>query len=224
MGNLPLQLLTIFGAGECKDQTFLGLLPWYHYINLNSQCGFDANHQLILLGANSSILLIFLAVIDDLLRIIGLLAVIFVIYAGVKYILSMGEPGETSKALSTVINALSGLGISLVAITFVTFLGNQLGSGTGNRSSVLGLDLRPLPNPTGADSGAIIPTMLSIAFGVIGALSFLVIVIAAMQYTFSQGDPQATGRAKNTIVYALVGLVLAIAAQSFVSLALSRTP
>lgn len=212
-------------AGECVPgssgyHTFFGLLPWYHYLDLNSQCDFDASHNFVLLGAHSSVLLIALAIIDDLLRLAGLLAVFFVIFAGVKFILSNGSPDEAAKARSGGINALVGLAITMVAIAFVSFLGNQVGgSGTGGMAAGNQVDLSSLPNPTGVADGTLLQTVLGIIFGVIGALSFLIIVIAGMRYMLAQGDPSSTVQAKNTIIYALVGLVIAIAAESIVSLA-----
>lgn len=206
--------------GSAGYHTFVGLLPWYHYLDLNSQCDFDASHTFVLLGAHSSLLLIALAIIDDLLRIAGLLAVIFVIFSGVKFILSNGSPDETNKARSAGINALVGLAITMVAITFVSFLGNQVG-GTGKGGLAAGnkVDLGSLPNPVGVADGSVVQTVLGIVFGIIGALSFLIIVIAGMRYMLAQGDPNTTVQAKNTIIYALVGLVIAIAAESIVSLA-----
>lgn len=215
-------LLSQFAAGQCADNTLLGFLPWYHYLNLNSQCGFDASHPFVLLGGNSSILLVLLAVVDDLFRAIGLLAVVFIIYAGFKFILSRGAPEETAKARTTALNALVGLGISMVAIAFVSFMGARVDNRRGGQ--IGHLNVSPLPYPTGVEGGSLIQTALSVAFGIAGAIAFLIIVIAGMQYVFSQGDPQATKKSKDTIIYALVGLVLAIIAQSVVSFALSRTP
>lgn len=218
-----LNLVHIVAAGACVPgnsnyHTFFGLLPWYHYLDLNSQCDFDTDHTFILLGSHSSILLIALAVVDDLLRLAGLLAVIFVIFSGVKFILSSGSPDEAAKARTTGINALVGLGITMVAITFVSFIGNQVG-GTGSGGNVGSLNLHILPNPAGVENGSLTQTVLGIVFGVIGAVSFLIIVIAGMRYMLAQGDPNATRQAKDTIIYALVGLVIAITAESIVSLA-----
>lgn len=220
--------LTTFGAGACVSgapgyHTFLGLLPWYEYINLNSNCAFDPSHPFILLGSSSSLLLIFLAIVDDLLRIAGMLAVFFLIYTGVKYIMSQGVPDAAAKARTTGINALVGLAITMVAVSFVSFLGNQVGgSNTGGQGNYL--NLGSLPNPTNVENGGIITTVLAIVFGIIGALAFMTIVIGGFKYVLSQGDPQNTAQAKNTIIYAIVGLVIAIVAESIVSLAVSRTP
>ena len=126
MGNF----LTFFAAGQCNPSssyyhTFLGLKPWYAYLNLNSQCQFDNTHTFNLLGSHSDLLLILLAVIDDLLIIAGIAAVVFVIYAGIRYTTSQGSPDETSKALSTLIYALIGLAIAVIAIPTISYIGNH---------------------------------------------------------------------------------------------------
>jgi len=71
----------------------------------------------------------------------------------------------------------------------------------------------PQGNATDSDVTAVLNTV----FAVFGAVAFLVIVIAGLRYVISQGNPQATAQAKNTIIYALVGLVLAISALGIVN-------
>ena len=106
------------------EKSFLGLRPWFHYLETNPEpdCGIK---EFTVLGPSSDIPLVLLAVVDDLLRIAGLVAVVFVIYGGVMYITSQGNPDQASKAQSTILNALAGLAIALVAIFVVSFLGNK---------------------------------------------------------------------------------------------------
>jgi len=61
---------------------------------------------------------------------------------------------------------------------------------------------------------------LQLAFTILGALAVLVIVIAALQYVLSAGDSQKTARAKDAIIYALVGLVIALLAYAIVTFVL----
>lgn len=70
------------------------------------------------------------------------------------------------------------------------------------------VDVSPLPN-IAAGSGKV-QGILAIVFGVLGALSVLMVVIGGFRYVASQGDPQATAKAKGTIIYAVIGLVVAI--------------
>lgn len=213
--------MTYLADTNCAKR-FLGFVPWNYYLQMdpNNACQITNFH---LLGGNSSLLLIGLAILDDLFQLAGVLAVAFIVYSGFQFVLSQGAPDEAAKARTTAINALVGLGISLVAITFVSYLGTRAGGGQGTTVGPYGLNLGWLPNPGGAESGSVLQTALSVAFEVLGAIAFLIIVIAGMQYAFSQGDAQTTARAKAAIIYAFVGLVIALVAQSIVSFALSRS-
>jgi hypothetical protein len=62
-----------------------------------------------------------------------------------------------------------------------------------------------------------IKNILGIAFGIIGGLALLMIVISAFRYIISDGDPQRMSKAKSGVIYALVGLVVAISAEAIVS-------
>lgn len=62
--------------------------------------------------------------------------------------------------------------------------------------------------------------VLQIVIGIVAALSLLFIVIGGLRYVLSDGDPQNASKAKSTIIYSLVGLLIAIAAQAIVSFVL----
>lgn len=55
-----------------------------------------------------------------------------------------------------------------------------------------------------------------------GAVAVLMIIIGGLRYTLSGGDQGTISSAKNTIMYAVVGLVVAIAAYAIVNLVLSN--
>jgi len=63
---------------------------------------------------------------------------------------------------------------------------------------------------------------VSILDYVIGIAAVLVIIIAGLRYTLSRGDSGQVETAKNTILYALVGLAIAIVAQGIIAFALRR--
>jgi hypothetical protein len=71
-----------------------------------------------------------------------------------------------------------------------------------------------LPKPPTND--AEIKIALSIVFGIVGALSVLFVVLAGVRYMLSGGDPGKTAKAKDGIIYALVGLAIAIFAETIV--------
>lgn len=60
-------------------------------------------------------------------------------------------------------------------------------------------------------------TVLQIVFGIAAALAFLMVVISGLKYIISRGEPGEVAKAKNSILYALIGLVIAGAAFSIVT-------
>lgn len=127
LSNLP---LTNFAADCSARPTFFGLKPWYYYLDVKSntvtgRCELNIQWNQIF-GADSPFLLIALVIIDDLLRIAALVAVGFIIWGGVTYVLSQGQPDQTGKAQNTIINALIGLVVALIAAGLVSFLGSRL--------------------------------------------------------------------------------------------------
>jgi len=64
--------------------------------------------------------------------------------------------------------------------------------------------------------------IFQIVFGVIGALSVIIILIAGVQFVTSQGDPQAASKARQTIIYAVIGLIVALLAEVIVTFVINR--
>lgn len=77
--------------------------------------------------------------------------------------------------------------------------------------------------PQGDFTQATFTDVLQLVFGLLGAIALLMVTIGGLKYVSSQGDPQATAKAKNTILYAIVGLVVAIAAFSIVTFVVQST-
>lgn len=71
--------------------------------------------------------------------------------------------------------------------------------------------------PKGEIKDATIANGLQLVFGLAGAIALIVITIGALQYVISQGNPQSTAKAKDTIMYALIGLVICALGYSIVS-------
>lgn len=57
---------------------------------------------------------------------------------------------------------------------------------------------------------------------VLGIIAVIMIIIGGIKFTTSQGDGNSTSSARNTIIYAVVGLVVAALAQVLVKFVLSR--
>lgn len=126
--------LFIYLADTCSTKGFLGIPPWYKYL---VGSGLMASNKVTgaceLVGSLKPtdwpqiIFLIGLAVLDMILRLAGIVAVAFIIWGGIQYVISQGDPGKTKDAQTTIINALVGLAVALVSSAVISFLGNRLG-------------------------------------------------------------------------------------------------
>ena len=68
--------------------------------------------------------------------------------------------------------------------------------------------------------GGIFSTITNVALFLIGAISVLMLIYGGIRYTISGGDSTAITNAKNTILYAVVGIVVAILAYAIVNFVL----
>jgi putative exporter of polyketide antibiotics len=68
--------------------------------------------------------------------------------------------------------------------------------------------------------GTRIKTIVNMILYILGAIAVIMIVIGGVKYTTSNGDSSAISSAKNTILYAVVGLVVAILAYAIVNFVL----
>lgn len=119
-------------SGCDKSSSFLGLPTWYKYLDVGPNKNGDpcavqlpsdpkGNVDWALTGGR-----IGLAVIEILLRIAGVVSVAFVIYGGINLTLSEGDPEKAKQGRGTIINALIGLLIVILATAVVNFVGNTL--------------------------------------------------------------------------------------------------
>lgn len=60
--------------------------------------------------------------------------------------------------------------------------------------------------------------MIQFALGILGGIAVLMIVIGGIKFATSAGDPAGVSSAKRTIIYAVIGLVVAIMASAIVLL------
>ena len=64
--------------------------------------------------------------------------------------------------------------------------------------------------------------ILEYSFGIIAALSVLMIVIAGFRYVISIGDPQKIVTARKTITYSIVGLIISLSATAIVAFVIGK--
>jgi len=119
-------------AASCDPAgtSFFKLTPWYAYLDGETDALGKCVPVVFIRDesgrvVSSNIWLIVLAVIDSLIKIAALVAVGFVIYGGIQFMLSHGEPDKTNEARNTIINALVGLVIAMIAASIVSFIGSR---------------------------------------------------------------------------------------------------
>lgn len=69
--------------------------------------------------------------------------------------------------------------------------------------------------------GGIFQTITNVLLFIIGAISVIMLIIGGIRYVVSGGDSAAVTAAKNTILYAVVGIVVAILAYALVNFVIS---
>lgn len=112
--------LTTFAA-SCQDKGITIIPSWHEYLPKDGDCRIDLSKFTF----PGDIAPIALAVVEILLRIGTFAAVAFVIYGGFQFLTSQGEPDRAAGARKTIINALVGLVITLLATVVVAFIGRQ---------------------------------------------------------------------------------------------------
>jgi hypothetical protein len=65
--------------------------------------------------------------------------------------------------------------------------------------------------------GDSIQTVINVLLFIIGVVSVIMIIIGGIRYTISNGDSSQVTSAKNTILYAVIGLILALLAYAIVN-------
>lgn len=111
-------------AADCavEGRSFFEVIPtWYKYLEVDCLTG-----EVTEFTFPGDIWLIAIAVIEILLRVAGMIAFGYTVFAGFKFVTSRGNPAEAAKARQTLLDAVIGIGIVTIATVLVGFLGNTL--------------------------------------------------------------------------------------------------
>lgn len=79
----------------------------------------------------------------------------------------------------------------------------------------------PKTNPIFGE-GAIMRQVINVTILFVAIASVIMVIVGGMRLTMSGGDPQTVAASRKTIIYALVGLAVAVSAQVLVALVLNR--
>ena len=113
-----------YAAGCASGGDILGFPTWYQYL----QCD-DKGHPQFSgndIKASESALLVVMAIVVILMRLAGILAVVFIVVGGIKYTTSQGNPEGVQNAKNTIVNAAVGLVLTIVASGIVSFIARSI--------------------------------------------------------------------------------------------------
>lgn len=71
-------------------------------------------------------------------------------------------------------------------------------------------------NTTGGNAPVVV-NVINVALGILGGLAVVMLIVGALRYVLSQGDSGKIAQAKSTIIYSVVGIVLAIFSYAIVA-------
>ena len=183
-------------AAGCNQRHVLGLRAWYDGIYEGDPClpkeGIWDEGKL-----PGTVWTIVLNLASMVLGVVGYLAICFVIWGGYQYMLANGDPGKVARGKKTITNALVGLAICMLSSTI-----------SGMVADIV---------QEGVDNGNIFVTAMNHAFTWAGIICVIIIVIGGIQYVTSAGNPGSVQKAKQTIMYAAIGLAITLLAVAIVN-------
>ena len=181
--------------GSCEPK-FLGMIPWYCDVNLNPSKTDDLKEQTVK------------TIISNIFVDIGVLAtylaMAFIVYGGYLYIFASGDPNKIVVARKTLIRAFIGLGITMLANIIINTI--RIAALNGANSNGCNLE-------TGAgclDSTDVFNNVITWFCHISGLVAAIYIIIGGVGYMTSNGDPGKLQKAKTTIIYAIIGLIVVV--------------
>ncbi|MES2630735.1 MAG: hypothetical protein V4611_02150 [Patescibacteria group bacterium] len=192
-------------AADC-EASLIGIPPWYRGLTkeVNGDCvivspsevGGDDG------GISNFIWIVVLNGIQIALVITGWIALFFILYGGFLFITGGGNTAQVEKARKSIFNAVIGLVIALGSIAITNLIFGLLdGATTPNDYGV--------PQISGDD---LLRAGINLVYYAAGIVAVIVIIIAGLMYTTSMGDAGRITRSKGMILYAVIGLVVLMAA------------
>ena len=146
-------------------------------------------------------------IIQWVIGIAGFVSAAFLVLGGIKYITSNGDAGKLQQAKNTILYALIGLVIVGLAEAIDVFVVNTIteaDTGTNIEDSLL--------------------VILDTVIGISGLIAVIFIIIGGVNYMTSTGDTNKIQKAKNTILYSVIGLIVCALAYAIVNFAIGTIP
>lgn len=177
----------------CPD--FLGLTSWDCGVSIKDEESLKAGIWQI--AANIAV---------DITVIAAYLVLGYVIYGGYQYTLSGGDPNKVATGKKTLFQAFIGLAIVLLASAIMNTIRFVLLGSSGSLAANCATS--ECINPTNMVSQTI-----QWFIAIMGVVAAIFIVYGGILYITSSGDPGKVKKAKDMILYALIGLAIVALAE-----------
>lgn len=194
---------------NCDAPAFLGFKPWYAGLCEGNEIKAPDKDDTDAIPV--FVWTIVLNVLFDALLAVGYLSLIFVIYGGYLYMASEGNPSKVERGKSTLTAAVLGTVIAMSASVIVNTAKIILGINAADGWAQADFTKTQMNN------------IFSWAYTIAGLVAVVFIIKGGFNYLTSQGDPGKTKTAMQTIIYAVVGLVVVILAALITNFIITST-
>lgn len=144
------------------------------------------------------------AFLSALQGIIVTLALVFLVFGGVLYIISAGNEGRIKTAKSAITAAMIGLAIGIAAPSFLKEISTILGWTSAGGSE-------PGAVTDALSLGAILQNVLNFLLSMVGILAIIMLVIGGIMYFAAAGDEKRADTAKSIVRFAIIGITVSLA-------------
>lgn len=137
---------------------------------------------------------------------IGLIAICLIVYAGFRMIIANGDDTAISNSKKILTRAIFGFVAAIMAYSIVLAIQKFLGVQNVDYSKQA-----YFTNPFAATSlQGFASKLLEDTVSIGGLLALLMIILSGFRYMVSRGDEKTVSKAKNTLTWSVLGLVIMI--------------
>ena len=180
---------------------FLGMVSWDCHTSFTN--GKDVSTETLKKDIWTSVA----NVVTDVTVIAAYLIVGYVIYGGYLYIFAAGDPGKAASGKKTLTHAFIGLAIVMTANIILNSIRIALVGSSGSF-------VENCTNSQCVNPGIMVIRTIQWVIGIAGAVAAIFVVYGGISYTISAGDPGKLKKAKDVILYAVIGLIICALAQT----------
>lgn len=116
-------------------------------------------------------------------------------------------------AVAALALAIAGVGATLAPAPVYADAAGEINKGIANTG---------LSGGSADNLETVAKRVINVILYIVGILAVVMIIIGGVQYTTSAGDQAAVTKAKNTIMYGLIGLAVAVLAYAIVNFVITK--